>query len=373
MKKKRLLIDVNSILGYIKNGYVYGVGRTTFELLQALNKSIEAIPFEIVLYSQNTKRITPKGLFNFRFFHFLWPNRDNYNKILYFLGIKKKILKYDLMHIPHNVDNVLDDVSNTIFTIHDAIVFRYPKYWGLTDNKKNQLCTVAQQCKAIVTCSERSKHDIVKFLNVPESKVTSIPWGINREMFQPTFDEDYIRNIGIKGLYYFTSSANHPRKNLPVLLNSYRTYIKYGGKSQLVVLNPKEDLSNVQDLIDNGQIIILSKISDRELAVLYTNAQCSIVLSSYEGFGLPVLESLACHTQVICARNSSLIEVGRDIVDFIDNLDSDYIAKKLLNYDKIAKEDILDSTDIEQHLQYFSWEECARKYIEFYKKQLAMY
>ncbi len=373
MKKKRLLIDANSILGYVKNGHVYGVGRTTFELLKALNELIVTIPFEIVLYSQNTKQITPKGLFNFRLFHFLWPNRDNYNKILYFLGIKKKILKYDLMHIPHNVDNVLDDVSNTIFTIHDAIVFRYPKYWGLREERKNQLRTVAQQCKAIVTCSECSKHDIVQFLNVPESKVTSIPWGVNREMFQPTFDEDYIRNIGIKELYYFTSSANHPRKNLPLLLNSYRIYLNLGGRGQLVILNPqKGNLIGYEDLIENGKIIVLNKISDNELAVLYTYAQCSIVLSSYEGFGLPVLESLACHTQVICARNSSLIEVGDNIVDFVDNLDSNCIAKKLLSYDNIAKKDILDSTDLELHLQNFSWEECAKKYIEFYKKQLSI-
>lgn len=372
MRKKRLLIDVNSILGYVKNGYVYGVGRTTFELLKAMDKLKDTIPFEIVLFSQNISNITPKGLFNFRCHHLFWPNREKFNKLLYFFGLKRLRLRYDVMHSPHNVDDVLDDVSNSIFTIHDVIVLRYPEYWNLTEEKKRQLESVAQECKAIVTCSECSKQDIVHFLNVPESKVTSIPWGVNREMFYPIYDEDFLGYIGIKGLYYFTSSANHPRKNLPLLLDSYRAYLKMGGRGQLVVLNPEENLSSVQDLIDKGMIIVLRKISDRELAVLYTNAQCSLVLSSYEGFGLPVLESLACNTQVICARNSSLIEAGGDIVDFLDKMEVVTIAQKMLNYDNCDKASILDRIALEQHLCQFSWEECARKYIEFYKVQLGL-
>jgi glycosyltransferase involved in cell wall biosynthesis len=232
---------------------------------------------------------------------------------------------------------------------------------------------VAQQCKAIVTCSECSRRDIIQYLNVPGSKVTSIPWGVNREMFKPTNDDEYLKNIGIEGLYYFTSSANHPRKNLPLLLESYREYLKLGGRGQLVVLNPEEEhLHGIIDLIEEGRIVILRKISDKELAALYTNAKCSLVLSSYEGFGLPVLESLACNTQVICARNSSLIEAGGDIVDFLDKMEVVTIAQKMLSYDNCDKASILDTIALEQHLRQFSWEECARKYIGFYKERLEL-
>lgn len=377
MRKKRLLIDVNSITSYLKGGFLTGIGRTTYELLAQWNKLYDQIPFEIILYSLNTKRVSSKGHFAFRTLHLFWPDRNKFKCFLYSLRIRKFLSRYDLMHIPHNVD-ILEDVSNTILTIHDVMSYRFSDvwgaaYWSMPEEEKIRLEYAAKQCKAIVTCSECSKQDIVRYLNVTEDKVTVIPWGINREMFQPMYDDDYLRRIGIKGLYYFTSSANHPRKNLPLLLASYRAYLEMGGRGQLVILNPeKEHLASVKDLIEDEKIIVLRKISDRELAVLYTNAQCSLMLSSYEGFGLPVLESLACNTQVICARNSSLVEAGGGIVDYIDDMDEGAIASKMLGYDNRDKEDILESKILEQHLQNFSWEECARKYIEFYKIQLGI-
>ena len=377
MKKKRLLIDVNSITSYLKGGFLTGIGRTTYELLTRWDKLYDQIPFEIILYTLNTKGISPKGLFRFRTMFLFWPDRNKFKRLLYSLRIRKFLSRYDLMHIPHNVD-ILEDVPNTILTIHDVMSYRFSDvwesaYWSMPDYEKRRLEYAAKHCRAIVTCSECSKQDIVKYLDVSEYKVTVIPWGINREMFQPMYDDAYLYRIGVKGLYYFTSSANHPRKNLALLLKSYRSYLAMGGRGQLVVLNPEEEyLKEVRDLIESGLIIVLRKISDKELTVLYTNAQCSLMLSSYEGFGLPVLESLACATQVICARNSSLTEAGGDIVDYIDDMDDSIIAHKMLAYDNIEKKSILEGNLLEVHLQRFSWNECARKYLEFYKVQLGI-
>lgn len=377
MRKKRLLFDVNSIVTYIRDGHLTGIGRTTYELLNQWNQFVNEIPFDIILYSQNTKRVSPKGLFKFKTFHFFWPNRLNWKKLLYPFRIRKLLTRYDLNHIPHNVD-VLEEVSNTILTIHDVMSYRFSDSWksakwAITDEYRKRLEFAAKYCKAIVTCSECSKRDIVKFLGVKESKVISIPWGVNREMFQPTYDENYLYRIGVMGLYYFTSSANHPRKNLPLLLAAYRAYLTMGGLGQLVILNPEEEhLSSVSDLISEGKIIVLHKISDRELAILYTSSHCSLMLSSYEGFGLPVLESLACGTQVICARNSSLIEAGGDVVDYIDDMSAVAIASKMKDYDNRNKIEMFNDTSLEQHLQHFSWEVCSRKYIEFYKTQLGI-
>ena len=92
MKKKRLLIDVNSITTYIRDGHLTGIGRTTYELLNQWNKNSDEIPFDIVLYSQNTKRISPKGLFKFGTLHLFWPDRTKWKKFLYSIPLYLKKL-----------------------------------------------------------------------------------------------------------------------------------------------------------------------------------------------------------------------------------------------------------------------------------------
>ena len=376
MKKKRVLIDVNSIITYIKTGCISGIGRTTYELLKQWNLTLDQIPFEIVLYSLNTKGVTPKGLFKFRSVHFFWPNRDAYKKLLYYMHLRKLATGYDIIHIPNNVD-VIEDIEKTVLTIHDVMNYRFANEWNsakwqCSDEEKKRLEYAASKCKAIITCSECSKNDIVKYLHVPETKVYSIPWGINREMFKPTYNEDFIAKIGVKGLYYFTSSANHPRKNLSLLLKSFSRYLELGGKGQLVILNPEEQyLEGYESLMDAKSVIVLRNVSDMELCVLYSHAHCTLMLSSYEGFGLPILESLACHTQVISANNSSLPEVGADIVDYVEDMSEDKIAQKLLSYDSKDKSILLDEEKLESHLRHFSWRECANRYIELYTTLLS--
>ena len=372
MKKKKLLIDVNSIVPYYVAGKMNGIGRTTLELIQALAE-IDDLPFEIELYSQNMKGIGGRNTgLPFKCTHLYLPHRDKWNKILAKFPIKEWLTKYDIIHIPHNSDYT-ENLGKTIFTFHDLIVYHYPEMWGV--NRDNEffhfIKYLAQNCKAIVTCSDSSKREIINILGVPEKKVTAIPWGVNREIFCPTYNYDFLKKKGISSLYYFTASCNHPRKNLSLLLRSYKEYLVLGGKGQLILLNPIDsDLLNVQDLINEHKIVVFRNISDDELAVLYTHAHCSIVLSEFEGFGLPILESLSCETIVLSSCNSSLIEAGGNLVDYFDELKESSISKKMLKYDKVSKQDMLNKTLLDEHLRKFSWKECAKSYERFYKQQL---
>lgn len=363
---------MNSIVPYYVSGKVSGIGRTTLELIQAL-ANIDNLSFEIELYSQNMRGIGSRNAgLSFKCFHLYLPNRERWNKFLAKFPINEWFTGYDIMHIPHNSD-CAENLQKTIYTFHDLIVFRYPEMWGVNRNDESffdNLKYLAQNCKAIVTCSESSKKDIVNFLNVPEKKVTSIPWGINRKVFHPIYNQRFLKEKGISSLYYFTASCNHPRKNLPLLLRSYRKYLMAGGRGQLVLLNPTiSDLINERDLIDRNMIVIFRDISDEELVVLYTHAHCSIIVSEFEGFGLPVLESLACETLVLSAYNSSLIEVGGEIIDYFEELEESFISKKMLMYDEISKVDMINRSLLNEHLDKFSWEQCAQNYIRFYEEQ----
>ena len=113
MKKKKLLIDVNSIVPYYVSGNVNGIGRTTLELLQALAG----------IGGRNT------GL-PFKSTHLYLPHREKWNKVLAKFPIREWLTKYDIMHIPHNSDYT-ENIAKTIFTFHDLIAYRYPAMWGV--------------------------------------------------------------------------------------------------------------------------------------------------------------------------------------------------------------------------------------------------
>lgn len=365
-----LLLDVNSIVPFYTVGSAPGVGRSTMELLKALSE-IPSLPFKLTLFSRNLKGIGAKNLPDgpYRKLHLPIPNRPLYKKVEDSLHIKKLLTNYDFLHIPHNTDSC-EDLSKTIFTIHDLIVYRYPEMWGLTNEDRAEFERIAKGCRAIVTCSESSKQDIVKFWKVPDEKVTVIPWGLNREIFSPSEESVEIKGLGSE--FFFSASCNHPRKNTPLVAEAFAEYVKMGGNAQLVLLNPKaDDLKGFETLVDSKKILIISNASDRELVWLYTNAKASIVASLYEGFGLPVLESLGCHTQVICARNSSLVEAGGEVVDYLPELTAQALTAKLLQYDSCPKSATIDIPATERHLSNFTWSGCAHRYIAFWERLLA--
>lgn len=271
MKKKRLLIDVNSIIPYILTGVSTGVGRSTFELISAISK-LDNIPFEIALFTQNIKGVRAERKIPLRSQHLYIPNRDPFRHISNKLYLKKLFFNYDLLHIPHNTD-WCETFQKTIFTIHDLIVYRYPDMWTFTEKSKNFFRKVATKSKAIITCSEASKHDIIDFWEVEENKVTAIPWGINQEVFHHTTNEDFFHSLGIKGKYFFCASCNHARKNTPMVLEAYIKHLQRGGTKQMVLLGPSgKDLEPYEANIKRKEIIVCSHISDIELISLYSGA-----------------------------------------------------------------------------------------------------
>lgn len=366
---KRLLIDVNSIVPFYTSGKVSGIGRTTLELVQALAE-MENLPFELILFTQNMKGINTKGKIPIKNVHFYLPNRAVFKHIVNRLHLKQTATHYDLLHIPHNTD-LCETMSKTIFTIHDLIVYRHPEMWNVTEKEIVYFQKVAQESKAVITCSESSKQDIIHFWNMPDDKVTAIPWGINPKIFHPVKGHYFCEENHIGNLFYFSASCNHPRKNTPIMLEAFAKYLNRGGKGQLVLLNPNdEDTKDYLHLLDSRKLVIVKNVSDSELVELYSQAHCSIVASSFEGFGLPVLESLACGTQVLCANNSSLSEIGASVVDYFKELNSECICQMMLKYDNINKTNTLDINLCQDYIEKFSWKQCAERYVETYEKLL---
>lgn len=367
---KKILINVNSLVRYSGATHLSGIGRSTYSLLNGLAK-MDNLPFNIMLYSQRVKSGGLEG-YNYPFSQLRvpLPNNPLFTKMINRSRIKETLTKYDLYHIPHNTDFVAKP-QLTLFTIHDLMIYKFPEFFPFTQKFDKWAKKLMKDCKAIVTCSESSKIDICSFWNVPAEKITVIEWGIDRTVFYPaeTKEIDEITTkLRIKHPYFLSISNSHPRKNLRLVLNGFREYSSENRDISLVILwnNPPYDLIHeIKDEVSSGKIMFVDHVNDNELRGLYSGAIATLFPSYYEGFGYPVLESLACHTPVITCANSSLKDLGADLAIYTSEDDYFEFASHLTDVTKCRQKYVL-TNKIEDHLKRFDWRETCKRYIYLY-------
>lgn len=363
---KRVAIDINSVVPYYVRGWVSGIGRTTMELVKAMDQ-LDDLPFEVVLYSQNMKGIGGRNMnLHFSNKHLYFPFRKQYNKILSHTPIRELLTGYDLLHIPHNHD-YLHNPDRSVITIHDTLYFTYPEQRLDHEFARQNYPQLAKKCRGIITCSESSKRDIIKYLGVKEEKVDVCYWGYNNNLFRND------RNRDVDKPYFLMVSCSLGRKNTMNLLRAYSQFAKHQPQHHLKLVwpnAPKEVVDYLQAESLSKYVEICTQVSDVQLASLYKGATATFYPSRYEGFGLPVLESMACGTPVVTCSNSSLPEVGGNAAFYVDPDDIDAMAKYMEQFENggIDKDDVIGKCLAQANK--FSWEQCARQTIEVYKKYL---
>lgn len=370
---KRILIDVNSVVPYYVFGKLSGIGRTTMELVQALDGIRDSLPFEIVLYSQNMKGIGGKNLqTGFNNCHVYLRNTRTGKWIASMLHLRELMTRYDIQHIPHNFEYGVDP-TRCIVTIHDAMFFSYPESFLNHDKSRMLVPPFARKSKAIITISEQSKKDIMKYMDIPEEKITVISWGCNRQIYYPRLVAQN-RYCGDKP-YFISVSCDRGRKNTISIVNAYAKFVKNQPEHHLILVwsNPSEEaLALCEENNLANRIHFVSNVSDEELGDLYAGATASFFPSLYEGFGLPILESMACGVPVVTCRNSSLEEVGGEAAIYVEPLDIDAMANIMERFENADYDRAMLSEQSIAQASRFTWENCVSKTVEVYKKCLAI-
>lgn len=361
---KKLLIRVDDVLPPKPGRYISGVGRSNIELLKGL-KQVNDPDLEIEVYSLGFSQPGYKGEdLPYPYHRYILPHKLNE-----YCSIESAFRRFcvgaDLFHLTGNFDNV-SAKENFVITIHDMYMY-HVKEWN-----KRMFEACAKNCKGIVTCSEFSKQDIIDTLKVSDDKVTVIPWGISGDIFYPR-DVKQIETVkehfGVKGRYFFACSCSHPRKNAKYILSGFREFAKENNEAVVVLAwnnFPQELRQEYQKEIGEGRIIIIDYLTDEELATLYSGAIASLLVSSLEGFGFPILESMACGTPCITCRNSSLTEIGSDKAYFVNEKDSEAIADAM----KCLYDAKIDTSELISYANSYSWHNTATKYVEFYKQYI---
>jgi glycosyltransferase involved in cell wall biosynthesis len=375
--KKRLVIDVNSIIPLFMQGYLSGIGRTTLELVEEIDRLKSDLPFEIVLYTQNIRGFTPRDFgISLPYRNLFLPSKDYINPYITPFRMRTLLTQYDLWHCPHN-DGDVDNVKKSIYTLHDLLVLTCPGEFSekQAERVRKVLPKKLNKCRAIITCSESSKNDIIRYFDIDPGKIHVTYWGINHALFKPADDKAFLRKeltakFGINKPYFFACSCNYKRKNTIELIKAYNLLSKQHPENDLVVVwnyygKDIEELTR-----DNNRIHLIRRVSDEDLAKLYNGAIATYYPSKYEGFGLPILESMACGTPVVTANNSSLPEIGLDIASYLETNDVDGILSSM---EKIENGNAFAPNSIDRginHASTFTWKRCAEKTLDVYQKYI---
>lgn len=283
--------------------------------------------------------------------------------------------KLDLLHIPHFYSFFLCPCA-MVTTIHDLILSLFPEETSLFKRIYYNFMIKYSLNKArkIIAVSQNTKKDIVALFHIPQEKIKVVYEGVEED-FYPMRDEHSLNLVkekyGINAPFLFYVGLKKPHKNLKRLLEAFRI-LKSQGRREKLVLAGKEDhrypLENVaKEMGLEGEIIFTGYVSKNELVMLYNASEIFIFPSLYEGFGLPILEAMACGKPVITSNCSSIPEVAGDSALFVDPYNVMEIAGaigRVLDNEQLKKN---LSEKALQRPKIFSWTKCAYETLGVYR------
>jgi glycosyltransferase involved in cell wall biosynthesis len=250
-------------------------------------------------------------------------------------------------------------VQNQIVSIHDASVFDHPEWFASVFGAWTRLSwsILAKRAKAIITVSEFSKQRLQYHLNIPAEKIHAVYNGVG-EPFKPQSKkriDEVKEKYGISKPYFLFVGTLEPRKNLKALLEAWKLL---NSKTHELFISGGEGHVFPQPKL---QIANSKYIPDEDLPALYSGAKAFVFPSLYEGFGLPILEAMACRTPVIASDIEVFREIYGDTIMFINPREPQEIADAM----KTMIEDQSLSENLRrcgfQKAAQLSWDESTRK------------
>lgn len=259
----------------------------------------------------------------------------------------------------------------TVVSVMDLSFVHFPHMFKASDlyQLKSWTAYSVRKAKKVLTISQASKNDIIKYYHLEPGKVIVTYPGVKKGLMtnDKGLNMDKIkRKYGIQGDYILFVGTLQPRKNVARLIEAFSTLKDMPGDPSLVLVGKKgwlyEEILQAPKKFDiEDKVIFLDYVSDEDLPSLYKNAACFVLPSLYEGFGLPVLEAMSYGCPVVTSNVSSLPEVGGDAVFYINPESVEDIAngiKKVLTDTKLRK--MLIEKGYKQ-AKKFSWEKTARE------------
>ena len=307
-------------------------------------------------------------------------SRSPYMRIPFALPLTLRRERVDLFHVQFIVPPGLK--CKTVAAIFDITYEHFPEAFPAYQRmwSKALIRSSARRADHIVTLSEHSKQDIARTYGIDEDKITVTPLGAADDFYprdRSAAKELLERKCRIKDDFVLYLGRLQARKNLVRLVEAY-AQVRRAGFPHKLVLAGKPDflfepvLARIRELKLDNHILIPGYLQAEHIPFLYSAADLFVFPSLYEGFGLPVIEAMACGAPVVTSRGSSLEEVAGDAALLVDPLDQDALAQTIrLALLDDGLRDRLRQAGLRQSAK-FSAERTARTTIAVYEALLGI-
>jgi glycosyltransferase involved in cell wall biosynthesis len=250
--------------------------------------------------------------------------------------------RLDVLHCPTYRGPVWPSAP-LVVTVHDLAVLRHPETFNRWTRTYSPIVVprVLRAARRVIAVSEFTRSELVELLHVPDEKIRVVPNGVEDgfEPDGPAADGDYVLAVG----------TLEPRKNLARLVEAAR---RTDVELRVVGARGWGDVR-----VEGNGVRWLGEVPDEELAKLYRGAMCLAYPSLYEGFGIPVLEAMACGTPVVTSAGGATEEVAGGAAVLVDPLDPGSIAGGI--EEAVARREELRRNGLDR-ARRFTWADSAR-------------
>jgi glycosyltransferase involved in cell wall biosynthesis len=341
-----------------------GINQYAFQLLHGLSQLDSLHTFVIYLKSPPGSDLPPSG------------PKWNYRVIPFPRAWTQTRLPFDLFFHHPRPDIFLSlthyaprwSHSPSVVAVMDLGFLKFPDQFTnvVLSQLKDWTAYSVRQATHVLAISEATKKDIVAAYGKDPSDITVTYLAYDKSRFFPLAHPDAIRKYGLTGKYFLFLSSLKPSKNVEGLIQAFSQFCKLHPESniKLVIAGKKAWMydrifSQVKDLNLDSKVVFTGFVEDSDVPALMQGSVAYVLPSFYEGFGIPVLEAMACGTPVIVSRVASLPEVAGPAGIYIDPNDTKSLVKGLETAISPSRSKFVKLGL--SRVKLFSWEKCARQ------------
>jgi glycosyltransferase involved in cell wall biosynthesis len=288
--------------------------------------------------------------------------------------------KCDIFWSPHyNVPLFGVKAAKRVVSIHDAFYFAFYNNLNLKQKfyAKYVMNKAVKESDVVITVSDFSKSEIVKYTGIKPGKIQVIHNGVKQA--QSLKDIKVVRTKYKLPLHYILFVGNvKPHKNLKNFLKAYLMLnLELSTKFKIVIVGRKDGFiigdNELFNLIDataalNNNITFTGFVDEEDMDTIYSNASLFVFPSIYEGFGLPTLEAMLNNCPVLASNINSLSEVCGDAAVYFDPFDATDINKKMV--EALTIQSLTDELKIKgkERIKLFDWANSAEKHVQLFNQ-----